>query len=148
MSASAQVAYLDDAEPGIHPVAAKIRDIILSKAVDGQPAMEEDFAEIPLGAFKTHFNAGKAAAHRIVVRQVDDGRGFESRAQLLTRATLLIMGQMPTELNMHHRLRVHGLSNAEIADLWPDLLETVSDSFKRLRARCPSTPVPIRPVEG
>lgn len=120
-------------EPGIHPIAAEIRDIILSKAADGEPAMEDDFAHLSIASVKAHFHAGRALAHAQVVRQVDDDRGFESRAQLLTRATRLLLNRMPTEAVMHETLRSHGVSNAEIADLWPDLLEALTTEFKRVR---------------
>ena len=122
------------AEPGIHPVAAQMRDIILSKAVDGEPTMEEDLSHFTLAEIKTHFPQARTLAHRQIVRQVDDSRGFETRAQLLTRATTIVLGLMPDDAAMHNRLRANGLSNAEVAELWPDLLETSADAFKRSRA--------------
>ena len=118
-------------EPGIHPIAAEMRDIILGKAVDGEPTMEEDLAHFTLADIKAHFPTAKALANKQIVRQIDDTRGFESRAQLLTRATTLLLGLMPSDTAMHERLRAHGLSNAEVAELWPDLLETCTDAFKR-----------------
>lgn len=134
MLASAAITRLDSPEPGIHPTVAAIRDVILAKAVDGEPTMEDDLAHFSLGDIKQHFPEARRLAHQQIVRQVDDSPNFESRAQLLTRATTLMLGKMPTELNMHATLRAHGIGNAEIADLWPDLLETTADAFKRSRA--------------
>ena len=118
-------------EQELHPTASKILDIILAKAVDGEPTMEDDLAEFTLADIKTHFPAARAAANKQIVRQVDDDRGFETRTQLLTRASLLLLGKMPHDAAMHDTLRAHGLSNNEIADLWPDLIATVADAFQR-----------------
>lgn len=141
MHASATVTRLDSPEPGIHPTVAAIRDVILAKAVDGEPTFDSDLDEFSSADIATHFGAARRLAHQQIVRQVDDSPNFESRAQLLTRATTLMIGKMPTDLNMHATLRAHGIGNAEIADLWPDLLETTADAFKRLRVHCPSTPI-------
>ncbi len=141
MLESATIHPSQSAEPGIHPTVAAMRDIILAKAVDGEPTMEDDLAHFSLGDIKTHFPEARRLAQRQIVRQVDDSPNFESRAQLLMRATTLMLGKMPTEINMHATLRAHGIGNAEIADLWPDLLETTADAFKRSRATLPGSRV-------
>jgi hypothetical protein len=128
----AAVAAAPRNEEGIHPIVAEIRDIILAKAADGEPTMEDDLAHIALGDIKAHFAAARALASKVIVRQVDDVRGgFESRAQLLARAAGVILGLMPDAGNMHDRLRAHGLTNNEIADLWPDLIATSAEAFQR-----------------
>jgi hypothetical protein len=128
----AAVAAAPRNEEGIHPIVAEIRDIILAKAADGEPTMEDDLAHIALGDIKAHFAAARTLANQVIVRQVDDVRGgFESRAQLLARAAGVILGLMPSAGIMHDRLRAHGLTNNEIADLWPDLVATSADAFQR-----------------
>ncbi len=127
----AAVAAAPRNEEGIHPVVAEIRDIILGKAADGEPTMEDDLAHLSLGDIKAHFPAARALANKVIVREVDDGRGFESRAQLLARAAGVILGLMPDDARMHDRLRAHGLTNNEIADLWPDLIATSANAFER-----------------
>lgn len=127
----ATVAAAPRNEEGIHPIVAEIRDIILGKAADGEPTMEDDLAHLSLGDIKTHFPAARALANKVIVREVDDGRGFESRAQLLARAAGVLLGLMPNAANMHDRLRAHGLTNSEIADLWPDLIATSAGAFQR-----------------
>ena len=82
-------------EAGIHPIAVQMRDIILARAADGQPTMKEDLAPFTRADISIHFPAAKALANNQIVRQLDDGRGFESRAQLLTRAKLLLLGKLP-----------------------------------------------------
>lgn len=119
------------AEPDIHATAARIRDIILAKAADGEPTTEDDLAEFTLAEVKAHFPAARAAANRIVVRQVEDGRGFETRSQLLTRATARLLRQIPASEAMRQALADLGLHTAEIDDLWPDLLTTLADAFLR-----------------
>lgn len=122
-----------DSESGIHPIAAQMRDIILANAADGQPTMAEDLAPFASADITTHFPTAKALANKQIVRQLDDGRGFESRAQLLARATLLLLGKLPSETTLHATLRTHGLTNAEIAELWDDLIAATADAFARSR---------------
>lgn len=130
-SASDNVIPLDPAEPGIHPTAARIRDIILAKAADGEPTTEDDLAEFTIAEIKTHFPAARTAANKIVVRQLDDDRGFETRSQLLTRATTCLLRRLPGAEAMRQSLADLGLHNGEIDDLWPDLLPTLADAFLR-----------------
>ena len=120
---------LDRPEPGIDPIAAQMRDIILGKAVDGQPTMEDDLGGFTLQQIKTHFPTARRLADKIIVRQVDDMSGFETREALLTRATGLWLGKLPDEMTIHATLRAHGLTNAEIADIWPDLVERITAAF-------------------
>ena len=135
LSASDNVVQFDPAEPGIHPTAAKMRDIILGKAADGEPTTEDDLAEFTIGDIKTHFPAARAAANKIVVRQVDDPRGFETRQQLLTRATECLLRRMPSTVAMRQSLSDMGLHAGEIDDLWPDLMPTLADAFLRLQGQ-------------
>ncbi|MGK2229181.1 hypothetical protein [Devosia sp.] len=118
---------------GTHPVVATMRDIVLAKAVDGEPTLEEDLAHFTLAEIKTHFPTARKLAHAQIVRQVDDSPNFESRARLLVRATKLLLGKMPTEITLHATLRAHGIGNNEIADLWPDLMASTADAFERSR---------------
>jgi hypothetical protein len=127
----AAVAAAPRNEEGIHPIVAEIRDIILANAVDGNPTMEDHFAHLTLADIKNHFPAARALADKVIVRQLDDERGFETRAQLLARAAGVILGLMPSAGIMHDRLRAHGLTNNEIADLWPDLIATSAAAFER-----------------
>lgn len=121
-------------EPGIHPTVARMRDIILGKAADGEPTFKTDLVEFSDLDITQYFAAAKRLADKQVVRQVgDDNAGFESRHQLLTRAAGLTLGLMPSEAAIHDRLRANGLSNKEIADLWPDLLATAAQAFVTLR---------------
>jgi hypothetical protein len=117
----------------VHPTVAAMRDIILGKAVDGEPTLEDDLANFTIAQIKTHFPVARALAHAQIVRQVDDSPNFESRAQLLIRATALLLGKMPTEITLHATLRSHGITNREIADLWPDLMASTANAFERSR---------------
>lgn len=132
---SATILTFDPAEPGIHPTAAKMRDIILSNAADGQPTTEDHLATFTIAEIKTHFPAARTAADKIVVRQVDDPRGFETRSQLLTRATECVLRRMPDTENLRQALAAMGLHASEIDDLWPDLMPTVVDAFLRLQGK-------------
>lgn len=118
-------------EEGLHPIVAEMRDIILAKAVDGEPTLEDDLAHFAIRDIKAHFPAARDLAHKQIVRQLDDSPNFESRAQLLNRAATLLLGHMPNDALMHDTLRAHGITNNEIADLWPDLIATVADAFQR-----------------
>ncbi|WP_297105223.1 hypothetical protein [uncultured Devosia sp.] len=135
LSASDNVIPLDPAEPGIHPIAAKMRDIILGKAADGEPTTEDDLADFTIADIKTHFPAARAAANKIVVRQVDDPRGFETRQQLLSRATECLLRRMPGTESMRQALSAMGLHKGEIDDLWPDLMPTLADAFLRMQGQ-------------
>jgi len=130
-SAPATASHLH--ELGIHPLAAQMRDIILAKAVDGQPTMAEDLGLFTSAEIAAHLPTAKTLANKQIVRQLDDGRGFESRAQLLTRVTLLLLAKMPNEITLHATLRAHSLTDAEIAELWDDLMATTADAFIRSR---------------
>lgn len=134
-SATDNVIPLDPAEPGIHPTAARMRDIILANAADGQPTTEDHLARFTIAEIKTHFPSARAAADKIVVRQVEDPRGFETRSQLLTRATQCVMRRMPSTESMRQALQDLGLHANEIDDLWPDLMPTVADAFLRLQGQ-------------
>lgn len=125
----------EPAEPGIHPTAARIRDVILSKAADGEPTTEDDLAQFTLGDIKTHFPAARAAADKQVVRQLDDDRGFETRTQLLSRATSAILRQLPDQAVIFATLRRLDLSEAEIIDIWDDVIPVTADAFTRLLAK-------------
>lgn len=135
MSHTPTVTPLERAEPGIHPVAARMRDVILGNAAEGQPTTEDHLAEFTLAEIKAHFPAARQAADRIVVRQVEDGRGFETRSQLLSRATTCLLRRMPTDLDLRRALSTMGLHSSEIDDLWPELIPTLSDTFARLHGR-------------
>lgn len=132
MLTTATVHHFDLVEPGIHPTAAKIRDIILSKAADGEPTMEDDLAHFSIAEIKAHFKDGKAAAHAMIVRQLDDERGFETRHQLLVRATTAVLKLLPDQSAIFAALRRMNLSEAEIVDLWPDLVPAATGAMERL----------------
>lgn len=130
---SATIHEFEPAEPGIHPTAAKIRDIILSKAADGEPTTEDDLAHLTVAEIKTHFRAGRDAAHAQIVRQADDSdRGFETRHQLLTRATTAVLKLLPDQTSIFAALRRLNLTEAEIIDLWPDLIPSATGAMQRL----------------
>lgn len=129
---TATVYEFEPIEPGIHPIAAKIRDIILAKAADGQPTTEDDLAHFSIAEIKAHFRDGKAAAHAMIVRQVDDDRGFETRHQLLTRATTAVLRMLPDHTSIFSALRRMNLTEAEIVDLWPDLVPAATGAMERL----------------
>lgn len=134
-TASTNILDFAPAEPGIDPTAAKMRDIILANAADGQPTTEHHLADFTIAQIKTHFPAARQAADKIVVRQLDDDRGFETRAQLLSRATSALMRRMPNGIVLRQALSAMGLTTAEINDLWPDLVPTVADAFCRLNGQ-------------
>lgn len=132
MLTSATIHPFDPAEPGIHPKAAEIRDVILSKAVVGEPTTEDDLAHFSISDIKTHFKAAKDAANRVIVRQVDDDRGFETRHQLLARATTAVLRQLPDQTVIFAALRRINLTEAEIIDLWADVIPATAGAFERL----------------
>lgn len=122
-------------EPNIHPVAAQMRDIILAKSAEAEPTTEDDLAHYTLADIKAHFPAAREAANKIVVRQLDDGRGFESRAQLLSRATTALLRSLPEHAAIFGCLRRQGLSESEILDIWPDVIPAAAMAFQRLHAK-------------
>ena len=122
-------------EPNIDPVAAQMRDIILAKAADGEPTTEDDLAHFTLAQIKDHFPAARAAANKIVVREVGDGRGFESRAQLLNRATTALLRSFPEHAAIFACLRRQGLTESEILDIWPDVIPAAAMAFQRLHEK-------------
>lgn len=126
MLTTATIHPIDVPEPGIDPIAAQMRDIILGKAADGQPTMQDDLSHFSPRQISDHFATAKRLASAMIVRQVDDGRGFETREALLTRATGYWLGKLPDEMTIHATLRAHGLTNAEIADIWPELVERIT----------------------
>ena len=128
-SAAATVYPIDPPEQGIDPIAAQMRDIILRNAADGQPTMQDDLSHFSPRQVTDHFPIAKRLASAMIVRQLDDGRGFETREALLSRATGLWLGKLPDEMTIHATLRAHGLSNAEIADIWPELVARITAAF-------------------
>lgn len=130
------LAFTDNApkaEPGIHHVAAEMRDIILGKAADGLPTMDTDLEHFTVAEIKEHFPAARRAANAQLVRQVGDDPCYETRDQLLNRAKKLLFARMPTATEMHAVLRTHGIANSEIADLWPELMADLGEMLPNNR---------------
>lgn len=121
----------------LHPIAERMLDVILANAADAHPTMEGDFAEFTQAEINDHFHAAKAAAMKLTVRQLDDGRGFETHSQLLQRLTASLLRKMPTEADLHLALRHQGLGNAEIAQLWPEVIAITADAFASLHGQGP-----------
>ncbi|HWV19499.1 MAG TPA: hypothetical protein VN036_00550 [Devosia sp.] len=138
MPASATVLAFDQPTPGIHPTASRMLDIILANAVDAQPTMEGDFAEFSREDIERHLPAARAAANKQVVRQLNDDRGFETHTQLLARCSTSLLRSLPNEAELHLTLRREGLSNAEITQLWPELIAVTAEAFARDRAAIPA----------
>jgi hypothetical protein len=132
LNVATEACHAEIVEPGIHPTAASIRDIILENAANGEPTTEDHLALFTLADIKNHFPAARAAADRIVVRQLDGDRGFETRTQLLTRATEGLLRHMPDRVALRLALSRMGLTSAEIDDLWPDIVPTLAEAFARL----------------
>ena len=122
----------------MHPIASRMLDIILANAVDAQPSMEGDFAEFSKEDIARHFPEAKAHANRQVVRQLNDERGFETHAQLIARCATSLVRTLPNEAEMQLTLRREGLGNAEIAQLWPELIAVTADAFASARAALPA----------
>lgn len=137
MPASATVLAFDAPTPGIHPIVSRMLDIILANAVDAQPSMEGDFAEFSREEIHQHFETAKALANKRVVRQLSDGRGFETHEQLITRCGFSLLRSMPSEAEMQLTLRREGLSSAEIAQLWPEIMALTADTFAAGRSASP-----------
>lgn len=138
MHASATAHPVAPPTPSMHPIASRMLDIILANAVDAQPSMEGDFAEFSKEDIVRHFPVAKSHANRQVVRQLDDERGFETHAQLIERCALSLMRTLPNEAEMQLTLRREGLGNAEIAQLWPELIAVTADAFAAARAALPA----------
>lgn len=128
-STSATILLFDRPTSGLHPVASRMLDIILANAVDAQPTMEGDFAEFSAEEIRVHFPTAKAEANKRVVREIDDGRGFETHEQLITRCSFSLLRTMPNEAQLQLTLRREGLSNAEIAHLWPEIVAMTGNAF-------------------
>lgn len=115
--------------PTANATVQALLDIILTNASNGQPTMEADLVDFTADEIKAHFPAARRLANKQVIRQVGDDPCYETREQLLVRAAGLTLGLMPAMPQVHERLRSHGLSNAQIADLLPDLLTRAAQSF-------------------
>lgn len=129
LASSATVLAFDRPAPGIHPTVSRMLDIILANAVDAQPSMEGDFAEFTKQEIHLHLDDAKALANKRVVRELDDNRGFETHEQLITRCGFSILRTMPSEAEMQLTLRREGLTNAEIAHLWPEIVAMTGNAF-------------------
>ncbi|OJX17917.1 MAG: hypothetical protein BGO82_17045 [Devosia sp. 67-54] len=91
---------------------------------------ERDFEAEPetcdLTAEDLHRNIGRAT--QLVEAPAELSVAY-NRAQRLTAARALVLGLMPLVGDVHSALRRQDFGNAEIADLWPDLVPAVAEDF-------------------
>lgn len=113
----------------VNPTVQQMLDIILVNASNGLPTMEADLADFTADEITAHFPAARRLANKQVVRQVGDDPFYETREQLLVRASGLALKLFPTYPEIYARLRSHGIGEAEIADTLPDFLTRAAQAF-------------------
>lgn len=119
--------------PSINPTVQAMLDIILTNASSGVPTMATDLVDFTPEQIAVHFPAARKLANKQVVRQIDEDPCYETREQLLQRASRLALAHMPTEANLHEALRRDGITNAQIADIWSDVMVRAAQGFVTLR---------------
>lgn len=101
---------------------------------------EPETCDLSLDELRAHIGAAKQL---VPPEGSDVARSAEppyDRAARLRFATALIAGLMPAIPTIHTTLRQQNFSNAEIADLWGELVEGAASTFTTTAAPSPGLP--------